>query len=185
MIHPILDETKKGMEKALEAFQRELSRLRTGRASLSILDEIRVDYYGQMTPLSQVATLGVPEPRMITISPWESRLIPEIEKAVEKANIGLTPINDGKMVRLPIPQPNEERRRELVKNIKNHAEECRVAIRHARRESIDKLKKLEKEGKIAEDDSKKGSHDVQKLTDDFTAKVDQMAAKKEQEIMQV
>src|SRR3989338_2928909 len=103
MIHPILDETKKGMEKALEAFQRELSRLRTGRASLSILDEIRVDYYGQMTPLSQVATLGVPEPRMITISPWESRLIPEIEKAVEKANIRLTPINDGKMVRLPIP----------------------------------------------------------------------------------
>lgn len=185
MITQIIDEAKKGMEKALEAFQRELARLRTGRASLSILDEVRVDYYGQMTPLSQVATLGVPEPRLITISPWESRLIPEIEKAVEKANVGLNPINDGKIIRLPMPQPNEERRRELVKMIKNHAEECRVAIRHIRRESIDKMKKMEKEGQITEDDGKKGSQGMQKLTDDYTGRVDQAVSKKEAEIMQV
>ncbi|MBI2339746.1 MAG: ribosome recycling factor [Deltaproteobacteria bacterium] len=185
MMNPVLDETKKGMEKALEVFQRELSRLRTGRASLAILDDVRVDYYGQPTPLSQVATLGVPESRLITISPWEHRLIPDVEKAIEKANIGLTPINDGKIIRLPIPPLNEERRRELAKSIKTHAEECRVAIRHARRESIDRLKKLEKEGSITEDENKKSSHEVQKLTDDFIARVDQASSKKDSEIMQV
>ena len=180
----IFTEAKKKMEKSLESFQNELGRLRTGRATLSLVDHVRVDYYGQMVPLNQVATLGIPEPRLITIAPWESPMIPIIEKAIEKANIGLNPVNDGKMVRLPIPSLTEERRKELVKIIKNYAEESRVAIRHSRRDAMDLCKKLEKDGKMSEDDSKKASTQIQKLTDDFIAKVDIASGKKEKELMQ-
>lgn len=180
----ILSEPRKKMEKALESFQNELGRLRTGRASLSLIDHVRVDYYGQMVPLNQVATLGIPEPRLITIAPWESPMIAAIEKAIEKANLGLNPVNDGKLVRLPIPPLTEERRKDLVKMIKNSAEESRVAIRHSRRDAMDLAKKLEKEGKISEDDSKKASVQIQKLTDDFIAKIDEASGKKEKELMQ-
>ncbi len=181
----ILDDIRKKMEKVLESFQHELSRLRTGRASLSVLDEVKVDSYGQLMPLNQVATLGVPEPRMITIQPWDSSLISAIEKAIDKAQIGLNPVNDGKMIRLPIPALNEERRKEIVKKIKQHAEESRVAIRLVRRDGMELIKKQEKASEITEDESKKSGTQIQTLTDDFIGKVDKGAEKKEVEIMQV
>lgn len=180
-----LDAVKKQMQKALDAFQQELSRLRTGRASLAILDDVRVECYGQKMPLNQVATLGVPEPRLITIQPWDPTLIPEIEKGVERAQLGLNPVNDGKMVRLPIPALTEERRKDLVKKIKHHGEEARVAIRHARRDILEQIKKQEKEGSLPEDESKKLATQTQTLTDEFTAKVDKAIEKKEVEMMQV
>lgn len=180
-----LKESNERMEKAIEAFQRELSRLRTGRANLGILDDVHVDYYGQQMPLNQVATLGVPESRLITVQPWEANLIGEIEKAIEKANLGLTPQNDGKIIRLPIPPLTEERRKELVKGIKHHAEEAKVAIRHARREANEKFKKQEKAGEINEDDLKRLEKETQKLTDDHTDRIDSTVEKKEEEIMKV
>lgn len=185
MLAELTNQTKDRMEKSIASLQDHLSKLRTGRASLTILDGIRVDYYGTPTPLNQVATLATPEPRLITIQPWETNLIPAIEKSIEKANIGLTPNNDGKIVRLPVPQLTEERRKDIVKQIKNFGEECRVAIRHARRDANDGMKAGQKGGKITEDDLKKGEKDVQKLTDDYIAKVDQIVAKKEQDIMKV
>lgn len=181
----MIDEIKKKMEKVLESFQHELSRLRTGRASLSVLDDVKVDSYGQLMPLNQVATLGVPEPRMITIQPWDSSLISAIEKAIDKAQIGLNPVNDGKLIRLPIPALNEERRKELAKKIKQHAEECRIAIRLVRRDGMELIKKQEKESKLTEDESKKLSVQIQGLTDETIAKVDKGGEKKEVEIMQV
>ena len=185
MSDKIFKDAQGHMEKALEAFQREVSKMRTGRASLNLLDDIRVEYYGQYLPLNQVATLGVPEPRMIMVTPWESNIIPAIEKAIEKANIGLNPVNDGKAIRLPIPTLTEERRRDFVKMLKSHGEESRLAIRQSRLEALDVAKKLEKEGKMTEDDSKKLSTQIQKLTDDFVAKIDAVVANKEKEILQV
>lgn len=185
MNEALLNDTRKKMEKSLEAFQQELSRLRTGRASLAILDDVRVESYGQLMPLNQVATLGVPEPRLITITPWDTSLIPSIEKAIEKAQIGVSPVTDGKMVRLPIPPLTEERRRELVKKIKQYAEESRVAVRHVRREALEGIKKSEKERGLTEDESKKLSHQIQTLTDDVVKRVDQAVSKKEAEIMHV
>lgn len=185
MSQEVINQAKTKMENALDAFHREMSKMRTGRASLSILDEIRVDYYGQMTPLNQVATMGVPEPQLITVTPWEQQMLGPIEKAIEKANLGLSPMNDGKMVRLPIPPLTEERRREIVKLIKGHTEESRVAIRHARRDAIDEFKQLEKDGEITEDDSKKLAEQTQKLTDDYIKKIEEAFQNKEQEVMQV
>lgn len=181
----IIKQSKEKMDKAVAAFQGELVKLRTGRASLSILDDIKVEYYGQTVPLKQVAALATPEPRLITISAWESNVVPAIEKAIIKANIGLVPANDGKLIRLPVPSLTEERRKELVKMLKNHGESSRVTIRHARRDGLEAIKKLEKDGKITEDDSKKGSTQVQKMTDDEIARIDQMVEKKSQEIMTV
>ena len=179
-----LGQARVGMEKALKAFHGELARVRTGRASLAVLDDIRVDYYGQMMPLNQVATLGIPEPRMITVSPWEPKLIPAIEKAIETANIGLSAVNDGKLVRIPIPPLTAERRKEFVKQIKHQGEESRVAVRHVRREVLDVIKESEKKGAVTEDDSKKISAQIQKLHDEFIAKVDEAVAKKEKEILE-
>lgn len=183
--HSILQETKTHMDKAMEALSHELSKIRTGRASTALLDDIRVDYYGTLTPLNQVGTLGVPEPRLLTISPWEVSLIPVIEKAISVSDLGLTPSNDGKIIRIPIPSLNEERRKELVKQIKKYGEEARVSLRHHRREAMDKLKGLEKSKDLTEDEHKHMDKDVQKLTDDFVAKVDQLCAHKEKEIMEV
>lgn len=185
MAKEIIQQADANMKKALEALQKEISKLRTGRASISVLDDVRVEYYGQQVPLNQVATLGVPEPRMITVSPWEQNLIPEIERAIIKANIGLSPVNDGKLLRLPIPALTEDRRKDIVKVLKKHAEEARVSIRHARRDMIDGFKSLEKAKEMTEDEVKKATQDAQKLTDDFTAKVDSIVEKKEQEIMTV
>lgn len=179
-----LGQAKGAMEKALASFHADLARVRTGRASVAILDAVRVDYYGQMVPLNQVATLGVPEPRLITVSPWEPKIIPDIERAIEKANIGLSAVNDGKLIRIPIPPLTAERRKEFVKMVKQHGEDTRVSIRHARRETLDVVKETEKKGALTEDDSKKISAQVQKIHDEYIAKVDDAVAKKEKEILE-
>jgi ribosome recycling factor len=178
-------ETKAHMEKALGALAHELGKIRTGRASTALVDDIRVDYYGTPTPLNQIGTLGVPEPRLLTISPWEVGLIPVIEKAISTSDLGLTPSNDGKVIRIPIPSLNEERRRELVKMIKKYGEETRVSLRHHRREAMDKLKSLEKSKALTEDEHKHLDKEVQKLIDGYVAKIDEVLAHKEKEIMEV
>ncbi len=185
MSTPLIDDTRKKMDKTIEAFQQDMSKLRTGRASLAILDGVKVDNYGQLMPLNQVATLGIPDARLITIAPWDSSMISAIERAIDKAQIGISPVNDGKLIRLPIPPLNEERRKDLVRKVKVHAEESRVAIRHVRRETLEAAKKIEKDGKMTEDDFKKTEKQVQGLTDDFVAKIEQMIVKKEAEIMQI
>ncbi len=177
--------TTERMEAALDHLKTELGGLRTGRANLALLDGIRVNYYGTLTPLKQVATLAVPESRLITIQPWEPPLIKEVEKAVQASALGLTPSNDGKIIRVPIPPLNEERRRELIKLCKTHGEETRVHIRSVRREANEELKRLQKESTITEDDLRKGEAEVQKLTDRYVEKVDQILKKKEEEILEV
>lgn len=181
----VYDETKIRMQKALDAFRHELSKLRTGRASISILDGVRAEYYGTLTPLNQLATMGTPDPRTIVIQPWDHAALQPIEKAIQKSDLGLNPLNDGKLLRLPIPPLNEERRRDLVKVIKKHGEECKVSIRNSRRDSLALLKKMKDESKITEDDLKKGQDRIQKLTDDFIKMIDEASAHKEKDIMEV
>lgn len=185
MSHPVLNKSKDKMEKCLASLRGELAKVRTGRASVSMLDDIRIDYYGTATPLNQVATLSVPEPRQITVSPWDASVIPLIEKAIIKSDLGLTPANDGKLIRIPIPALNEERRKEMVKLTRKYGEEAKVAIRHVRRESLDELKALEKDKKISEDDNKHLGTEVQKLTDGYVKKVDESLEHKEKEVMEV
>ena len=143
MSHPVLIKSKEKMDKSIAALRGELSKVRTGRASTSMLEEIRIDYYGTSTPLTQVATMGVPEPRLMTISPWDPSIIPAIEKAISASDLGITPSNDGKLIRLPVPALTEERRRDLVKVVKKYGEESKISIRHIRREALDELKALE------------------------------------------
>ncbi len=183
--NPLIVELKQKMDKSLKSLQVDLSKVRTGRASVSLLDDIKVDYYGVPTPLQQVATMGVPEPRMITIAPWDPKVIPDIEKAILKSGLGLSPMNDGKIVRLPIPSLTEERRRDLVKIVKKQGEEGKIAIRHIRREGMDGLKKMEKDGHVSKDDVKLLETEVDKLTHEFTDKVDQVVASKEKELLEV
>lgn len=185
MSEEFLNQTKAKMEKAISALQTELSKIRTGRASTALLDGIRINYYGNPTPLNQVATLATPEGRLITIQPWESHLIPEIEKAVLEANLGMTPSNDGKIVRLPIPKLTEERRKEIVKQIKAIGEETRISVRQVRRDANEIVKKQKADSQISEDEMKRRQDQVQKLTDDFTKKIDQIVEKKEKDIMTV
>ena len=181
----IINKNKQEMEKAVAAFKHELSKIRTGRASLSILDEVRVDYYGTLSPLNQVATLNTPDPRQITIQPWEAHLIPNIEKAIQKSGIGINPINDGKMIRLNMPSLNEERRKELVKSIKHLSEESRVGIRNHRRDSMEVLKKRHEAKELTDDDWRKAQDRIQKLTDEYIKKVDEMLAHKEKDILSI
>ena len=173
------------MEGAIDALKKEFGSVRTGRASLSLLDGIMVDYYGTLTPLQQLASLSVPESRQIAIQPWEQRIIPEIEKAIMKSDLGLTPSNDGKFIRIGIPTLTEERRKQLVKVVRKRAEEGKVAIRNIRRDTNEELKKLEKEKHLSEDDAKKSHDEIQKLTDSYIAKVDEVLRHKENEIMEV
>lgn len=173
------------MDKTIDALRREYQKVRTGRASTSLLDDIKVDYYGTPTPLSQVATLAVPEPRTITLQPWEAKIIPLIEKAILNANIGLTPSNDGKLIRLNLPPLTEERRKDIVKQLRKLAEDAKVALRNIRRDAIDELKKLEKEKSITEDDLKRGEKEVQDATKSHEAKVDEVFNHKEKEVMEV
>ncbi|HHW19770.1 MAG TPA: ribosome recycling factor [Thermodesulfovibrio thiophilus] len=173
------------MTQALEVFKKDLSTFRTGRASLGILDNIKVDYYGNVVPLNQVATLGIPEPRMITIQPWEQKMISEIERSIMKSDLGLTPINDGKMIKIVIPALTEERRKQLVKVVRKRAEEARVAVRNIRRDIIEEVKKSEKEKKISEDDSHRLQEEIQKITNAFIEKIDHLLEQKEKEIMEV
>ncbi len=173
------------MKDTIDALHREYGGVRTGRASISLLDGIRVDYYGAQTPLNQVANLSTPDPRLIIVQPWDASLIKEIERAILKSDLGLTPGNDGKLIRLPIPSLTEERRKELVKVLKRMAEECRISIRNSRREAIEAIKKLEKNKEIPEDDSHKAQDDIQKLTDNFIEQINTIQEHKEQEVMEV
>jgi len=177
--------TVERMDAALEVLKKDFASIRTGRASLSLLDGIMVEYYGTTTPLQQLASLSIPDPRQIAIQPWEQRIIPEIEKAIMKSDLGLTPSNDGKVIRIMIPALTEERRKQLVKVVKKRAEEARVAIRNIRRDTNEELKRLEKQEHMSEDDAKKFHAEIQKLTDSCIAKIDEVLAHKEKEIMEV
>lgn len=181
----LINQSKARMEKSLESFRHELAKLRTGRASLSILDDVKVDYYGTQSPLNQVATLSVPDARTIAIQPWDQSAVQAIEKAIQKSDLGLNPVNDGKIIRVPIPQLNEERRRELVKVVGSHAEQSKVGVRNARRDANEQLKKMQKDSSITEDDLHKGQDRVQKLTDEYIKKIEEAAEHKEKDIMEV
>ncbi|MGH7230655.1 MAG: ribosome recycling factor [Nitrospiraceae bacterium] len=173
------------MEAAVEHLKRDLASLRTGRASAALFDSIKVDYYGTPTPLKQVANIGVPESRLITVQPWEPPLIKEIEKAVLASGLGLTPSNDGKVIRIPVPPLSEERRKELIKLCKKHGEDTKVHVRTIRREGNEELKHLQKDSKLTEDELRKSETEIQKLTDQYVQKVDQILKKKEEEILEI
>jgi len=173
------------MEGQLEHLRHEFTGLRTGRASVSLLDQIKVDYYGTPTPLKQVATLATPESRLITVQPFEPRLLKDIEKAIMASDLGLTPASDGKVIRLPLPPLTEERRKDLAKIAKRLAEEVRVHIRNIRRDVLDEVKKLQKDSKVTEDEAKKSHDEIQKLTDGYIQKVDDVLKKKEAEITEI
>lgn len=185
MVKEILSETRTEMRKSVEAFRDETLTVRTGRANVSLLDSIRVEYYGSQVPINQVANVGSPEPRLIVIQPWDKTVIPQIEKGIMSSNLGLVPANDGTNIRLPIPQLTEERRREIVKIVRHMAEEGRISVRNARRDANDLLKEAQKEGDVPEDESKKGQEEVQKLTGEFIKEIDGILAEKEEEIMEV
>lgn len=173
------------MEASIGHLKKELARIRTGRASTSLLDEVMVDYYGTPTPVSQVATLSVPEPRLLTLQPWDAGMIPAIERALLQSDLGLTPSNDGKLIRLPIPPLTEERRKEFVKHAHKVGEEARVSIRNARRDAVEAIKKLQKDGEISEDDGKRAQDAIQKTTDTFIHQVDDVLKRKDEEILEI
>jgi ribosome recycling factor len=179
----VLKDVDARMNAALEALGREFASVRTGRASAGLLDPIRVDYYGTPTPINQMASTSTPDARTLVIQPWEAGQIGAIEKAIQKSDLGLTPVNDGKLIRLSIPTPTEERRKQLVKTIAKMAEDARVAVRNVRREANDKLKAVARDKKISEDEERRAHDQVQKTTDRFIAKVDELLKKKEQEIL--
>jgi len=173
------------MQKAVDAAKREFAGVRTGRASPALLERVTVDYYGVPTPITQVATITVPDPRLLVVQPWDKKLVREIDRAIQKSELGLVPSNDGTVIRLPIPGLTTERRRELVKVVRKQAEEARVAIRNIRREHKEKLEKLEKDGQISEDDSRRFVEELQKLTDRFTKEIETLLSAKETEIMEI
>jgi ribosome recycling factor len=181
----VVTELKGRIDKTLDDLRKELTRVRTGRASPNLLDGIRVDYYGSPTPLSGVANVTIPEPRLIVIKPWEKSTLKEIEKALREANLGINPVNDGEVIRLPFPPLTEERRKDLAKQVKNKGEDHKIAIRNIRRDANEQLKTLLKDKKITEDDQKRLTEKVQKETDDGVKKVDDIVAKKEKEVMEV
>jgi ribosome recycling factor len=185
MIDLILEETEDKMKKSLAAFRRELATIRTGKATTTLLDGIKVDAYGQSMPLNQVASISVPEPRLILVQPWDQTIVSDVEKAIQKSNTGLVPNTDKNVIRLPIPPLTEERRVELVKVVKKHAEESRVSVRNIRRDANEHLKKAQKDGDISEDDSHKAVDKVQKLTDKYIEEIDKVLGEKEKEIMEV
>jgi ribosome recycling factor len=185
MVDEIFEDLKDRMGKSIESLKREYSRLRTGRASISLLDGIRVSYYDTPTPLNQMASLAVPEPRLIVIQPWDKTAIEDIEKAILKSELGLTPMNDGKVIRISIPPLTEERRKELVKVARKMSEENKVALRNIRRDANEMLKDLKKEKEISEDDLFRSQEEVQKATDQFISQVDELCAAKEKEILEI
>lgn len=184
-VDTVIKETKPKMDDVIEDFKRQLAHVRTGRATVGILDGVLVDYYGVPTPLSQMASVSVPEAQLLVVQPWDSTQLGEIEKAINQANLGLNPSNDGKLIRLQIPSLNEERRREMARNIGDIAEQHRVAIRNVRHHSNDLLKQMTKEKEISEDDEHRGFDEVQKLTNTATGTIDELAKHKEEEIMSV
>ena len=185
MVDEIFEDLKERMGKSIDSLKREYSRLRTGRASVSLLDGIRVSYYDTPTPLNQMASLAIPEPRLIVIQPWDKTAIGDIEKAILKSELGLTPMNDGKIIRIAIPPLTEERRKELVKVARKMSEDNKVAIRNIRRDANDMLKDLKTEKEITEDELYRSQDEVQKITDDFISQVDELCAAKEKEILEI
>jgi len=185
VVADLLSECEARMHKAIESLKKDLAGVRTGRANPALVEKVHVDYYGVPTPLNQIANIAVPEPRLIVIQPYEKTMMSAIEKAIQKSDLGLTPSNDGRVIRLQIPQLTEERRRDLVKVARRRVEEGRVAIRNIRRESQDDLKELEKEKIISEDEYKRSHDRLQKLTDAMIVEIDRIGAKKEEEIMEV
>jgi ribosome recycling factor len=184
-IDDLIQDATRRMDKSVEAAQTEFSTLRTGRASPALLDRVQIDYYGQQTPLKQLATIGAPEPRLLTIQPFDPGSVATIERAIQESDLGLTPSNDGKLIRLPMPQPNEERRKELVKIVRKLAEEGRVSVRNVRRDVMHHLQELSKKGDVGDDDERRAEERVQKLTDDHTKSIDDLLKHKEAEIMEV
>jgi len=180
-----MDQTTERMEKAISSLTRELASIRAGRANASLLDRISVEYYGAPTPLNQMAGISVPEARLLVIQPYDKTTLGDIEKAILKSDIGITPSNDGSVIRLAVPALTEERRKELVKEVKKDGEESKIAIRNIRRDANEELKKLEKDGEITEDELRRYSDEVQKLTDSYITKIDSLAADKENEIMEI
>ena len=181
----ILLDAEERMEKAIAALEREFSRLRTGRASASLVDGIKVDYYGTPTPLTQLANISAPEPRLLQISLWDTKMLSTVEKAILKSDLGLTPSNDGKIIRLVLPDLTEERRKELTKVVRKNAEEAKVAVRAIRRDAMEQFKRLKKDSAITEDDQKKAEEDIQKLTDAAVKDIDKICSDKEKEILDV
>ncbi len=184
-VETVTKDTKPKMELVIEDFKRKLANVRTGRATVGLLDSVAVDYYGTSTPLSQMASVNVPEPQMLVVQPWDATQLGAIEKAITAANLGMNPSNDGKVIRLQIPALNEERRRQLAKQINEIAEEHRVAVRNVRHAANDSLKKMAKDKSISEDSERDGLDQIQKLTNTFIAKIDELAKTKEQEILNV
>ncbi len=185
MIQDVLKQTEEKMKKTIQDFENELKSVRTGRASVHLVDPIRVDYYGTLTPLNQLATISTPEPTLIVIQPWDTSGIGAIEKAILNSDIGITPSNDGKVIRLPVPPLTEERRKQLVRNVSQMAEQHRIAIRQIRQASRDQIQKLEKDKQVSEDASHDGQDRIQTLTNDYTKIIDEMTKKKEAELMKV
>ena len=184
MLDDIYQDTRESMEKTITSLNKELNRVRTGRANLTLLDGIRVDYYGTLTPLNQMASLSVPESRLITSQPWDATVIKAIEKAILKSDLGLTPSSDGKIIRIAIPPLTEERRKQLAKSVHKTCEDHKVAIRNLRRDANEMLKGLKKDGDISEDDAFRGQDQVQKITDEFIAQIDTIYQEKEKEILE-
>ena len=185
MIQDVLNEAKEKMTKTKEFYQRDMASLRAGRANPQILDRIMVDYYGTPTPIKQMGNISSPEPRLLTISLWDQKAISLVEKAIQKSDLGINPSNDGKIIRLVVPELNEERRKELAKVVRKGAEEAKVAVRAIRRDAMETFKKMKKDSEITEDDQRKAEEKLQKQTDDFIKEVDKVAADKEKEIMSV
>ena len=185
MLQDVLDTAKEKMKKSCAVYERDLMGLRAGRANPQVLDRITVDYYGTQTPINQIGNISSPEPRLLVISPWEPKMIPQVEKAIQKSDLGLNPSNDGKIIRLVFPELNEERRRDLTKVASKGAEETKVAIRSIRRDAIEQIKKLKKNNEITEDDQKDAEEEIQKLTDKAIKEVDAIYTRKEKEIMEV
>jgi len=185
MVKDILRELEKKMKVSMEHFRKDLSKLRTGRANLSLFEDIKVDYYGSLTPINQMATLGVPDPTLITVQPWDPSLLEVIDKAVRSADLGLNPISDGKILKIPIPPLDEERRKELAKHIKNLLEDEKTALRNMRRESKEEIEELEKKKEITEDDKYWGYDKLQEVTDEYNKKIEDLAHAKEKEILEL
>ena len=185
MLQDVINTAKEKMKKSCEVYERDMMSLRAGRANPQLLDRILVDYYGTPTPINQIGNISSPEPRLLVIAPWEAKMIPQVEKAIQKSDLGLNPSNDGKLIRLVFPELNEERRKDLTKVASKGAEETKVAIRSIRRDAIEQIKKLKKNSEITEDDQRDAEEDMQKLTDKAVKEVDEIFAKKEKEIMEV
>jgi ribosome recycling factor len=185
MIEELLGDAKRRMDKSVEAAHHEFNTVRTGRASAALLDRISVDYYGQKTPVKQLATINVPEPRMLTVQPFDPSSLKQIERSIQESDLGLTPSNDGKLIRLPIPQLTEERRKELVKVVRHLAEEGRIAVRNVRRDCMHHLKELVRDGDVGDDEERRAEDRLQKLTDEHVHRIDDLLKKKEEEILEV